>query len=356
MKAIKKPANWLEKRSNSISSVVSVEAHHAAHGVAAVWNRLRPGTPSHSDSFRSETSYLSDSGANDSGNVSEVDTVPRTAMQKKRRGRMCRRKSSVQPATAGQTSATAILTEPDQDSDSASDDGPAHTAVDVSSSLTGLLSAVSQDPHGGTQSGLYAALSTTVDSIDSIDSSTNAAPSLTMTASRSSSGDSDASAVHSENQFHSPVEETPMQRARLAARPSFNRQRSVYSVHHETLDALSHIAEGDNTHAKVQATASTERGSLQHGPDQRQTDIEPLLDMDFLEARVGKWPVEHEEEHIIVTCSAMLIRQVLVRGVLAFTNRRLVFWAYVASDHDLEEDTVILDGASTAYRIVTKES
>ena len=352
MKAIKKPANWLEKRSNSISSVVSVEAHHAAHGVAAVWNRLRPGTPSHSDSFRSEPSYLSDSGANDSGNVSEVDTVPRTAMQKKRRGRMCRRKSSVQPATAGQTSARAIVTEPDQDSDSASDDGPAHTAVDVSSSLTGLLSAICQDPHGGTQSGLYASLSTTVDSIDS---STNTAPSLTMTASHSTSGDSDASAVHSENQSSSPVEETPMERARLGARPSFNRQRSVYSVHHETLDALSHIAEGDNSHGKGQATVSTEPASFQHGPNQRQTDIEPLLDMDFLEARVGKWPVEHEGEHIVSTCSAMLIRQVLVRGVLAFTNCRLVFWAYVASDHDLDEDTVILDGASTAYRIVAKK-
>lgn len=67
----------------------------------------------------------------------------------------------------------------------------------------------------------------------------------------------------------------------------------------------------------------------------------------FVKDKAGSWPVEGEEEVLLASVPAVQCRSVMIKGTLYLTNKRLVFYAWLALDKEADETTVLQEGVLT---------
>lgn len=71
--------------------------------------------------------------------------------------------------------------------------------------------------------------------------------------------------------------------------------------------------------------------------------------LNFVEEKAGKWPIRNGEDYetLIASVPAVQCRTVMIKGTLYLTNKRLVFYAWVALDKAEDETTVLQEGVLT---------
>lgn len=88
---------------------------------------------------------------------------------------------------------------------------------------------------------------------------------------------------------------------------------------------------------------------LETGSLQNNDKIEPehLHSLSFVNSKAGTWPNTHGHEVLLASVPAVQCRSVMIKGTLFITNKRLVFYAWIALDKEADETTVLQEGVLT---------
>lgn len=77
------------------------------------------------------------------------------------------------------------------------------------------------------------------------------------------------------------------------------------------------------------------------------TAPESIHTLAFVNSKAGPWPSEHGEEQLLASVPAVQCRSVMIKGTLFLTNKRFVFYAWIALDRQEDETTVLQEGVLT---------